>query len=184
MRLLNFPSPSMTETRLRTPPPRDRRASRSWAWFCGYCGTPYDKDAPPEPMARVCGKCSFGLLIEAPQPVAPDSREAFVIVDHDLRLQAVGWRAEKLLNVLESFVVGSDLTELLLPIDWEKNGGGVLTDAVFDAVGDGHMPVPAHLVVRGVTDPSLVLRARIGRCGPARAALIVLQQQPARPRPA
>jgi hypothetical protein len=174
----------MTEPRLQTPSQRARPASQSWTWFCGYCGTPHDKDEPPEPMARVCGKCSFGLLIEAPQPVAPDSREAFLIVDHELRLRAVGWRAEKLLNVQESFVVGNDLTELLVPIDCEENGGGVLTDAVFEAVGDGHMPVPAHLVVRGVANPGLLLRARIGRCGPARAALIVLQQQPARPRPA
>lgn len=182
MRLMNFPS--MTETRLQIPSQGARGASQSWTWFCGYCGIPHDKDEPPEPMARVCGKCSFGLLIEAPQPVAPDSREAFLIVDHELRLQAVGWRAEKLLDVQESFVVGNDLTELLVPIDCEENGGGVLTDAVFEAVDDGHMPVPAHLAVRGVANPGLLLRARIGRCGPARAALIALQQQPVRPRPA
>ena len=99
-------------------------------------------------------------------------------------MQAVGWRAEELLNVQESFVAGSELTDLLLPIDCETNGGGALTDAVFEAAGDGHMPVPAHLLVRGVAAPDLLLRARIGRCGPARAALIVLRQQARSPQPA
>ena len=128
-------------------------------------------------MTRVCGKCGFGLLIEAPGPVAPDAREAFIVVDHELRVQAVGRRAEDLLHVRESFVVGSELTDLLLPADSEQNGGGVLTDAVFAAASDGQMPVPAHIALRGVEDPGLLLRARIGRCGPARAALIVLERQ-------
>jgi hypothetical protein len=174
----------MSEARTQTSPSQTRRAPLKWTWFCGYCGTPHEKEEPPQPFARVCRKCGFGLLIEAPGPVAPDRREAFLVVDHELRLQAVGRRAEDLLNVCESVIVGSELTELLLPIDCEEAGAGTLTDAVFAAANEEHMPVPMHLALRGVSDPNLLIRARIGRCGPARAALMVLQRQAQAPRPA
>jgi hypothetical protein len=167
----------MTQARQQRSTRRARPAPLKWTWFCGYCGNPHDKEEPPQPLARVCGKCGFGLLIEAPGPVAPDPREAFLVVDHELRVQAVGRRAEDLLNVRENFVVGTELTELLLPIDSEKTGGGTLTDAVFAAASDEHMPVPVHLALRGVHDPNLVIRARIGRCGPAPAALLVLERR-------
>ncbi len=81
-------------------------------------------------------------------------------------------------------VVGSELTDLLLPIDSDAQGSGLLTDAVFGAAGSETMPVPAHLVLRATSSPALTLRARIGRCGPSLAALIVLERSPGRAFPA
>jgi hypothetical protein len=115
------------------------------------------------------------MLIEAPFPLAPSQDDAFIVVDHELLIQAVAQRAERLLAVRETFVVGCELTDLLLPIDSDANGWRQLTDAVFGAASGEPMPVPAHLGLRAAVDPALTLRARIGRCGPARAALIVLE---------
>jgi hypothetical protein len=126
-------------------------------------------------MARVCRSCGLGMLIEAPEPIAPGPQEAFVVIDHELRVQAVGHRAERLLNLRETDVVGSGLTDLLLPIDSETQGAGLLTDAVFAAASGEPVPIPEHLALRLTVHPALTLRARIGRCGPARAALILLE---------
>jgi PAS domain-containing protein len=146
-----------------------------WTWFCAYCGAARHKSEPPEPIARACRSCGVGILIEAPEPIAPGPQEAFLVIDHDLRVQAVALRAERLLNLRETDVVGSELTDLLLPIDSETQGSGLLTDAVFVAASGEPMPIPVHLALRLAAHPALTLRARIGRCGPARAALIVLE---------
>jgi PAS domain-containing protein len=156
----------------------------TWTWFCAYCGAPHHGEEPPSPMARVCRACGLGMLIEAPGPVSPGPRDAFLVVDHELRVQAVSRRAERLLSVRETVVVGSELTDLLLPIDSDAQGSGLLTDAAFGATGAERMPVPAHLVLRATTNPALILRARIGRCGPSLAALIVLAPSPSRAVPA
>jgi hypothetical protein len=129
-------------------------------------------------MARVCRSCGLGILIEAPVPVAPAPHDAFLVVEHELQVQAVSCRAEQLLSVHERSVVGAELTDLLLPIDCDAQGSGLLTDAAFSAAGAEPMPVPAHLVLRATSNPALTLRARIGRCGPSPAALIVLEPLP------
>jgi hypothetical protein len=98
-------------------------------------------------IERVCVSCGFGLLVEAPGPIAPSPDDAFLVVNHELVIQSVGRRAEQLLNVRESFVVGRELTELLLPIDCERDGAGALSDAVFDAASGDPMPVIARLVL-------------------------------------
>jgi hypothetical protein len=127
-------------------------------------------------MARVCMTCGLGMLIEAPFPIAPAQHDAFIVVDHELRIQAVARQAEPLLHVRETFVVGGGLTDLLLPIDSDTQGSGLLTDAVFEAASGEPMSVPAHLALYAAADRALMLRARIGRCGPSRAALIVLER--------
>jgi hypothetical protein len=156
----------------------------TWTWFCAYCGVPYHGEEPPSPMARVCRACGLGILIEAPAPVSPAPQDAFLVVDHELRVQALSCRAEELLDVRERSVVGSELTDLLLPIDADAQGSGLLTDAAFGAAGSEAMPVPAHLVLRSTRNPALTLRARIGRCGPSIAALIVLEPSPGSDAPA
>jgi hypothetical protein len=135
-------------------------------------------------MARACPTCGLGILIEAPVAVCPAPDDAFLVVDHDLQVQAVSCRAEQLLSVYERFVVGAELTDLLVPIDCDAQGSGLLTDAAFSAAGAEPMPVPAHLVLRPTANPALTLRARIGRCGPSPAALIVLEPSPGRAIPA
>ena len=155
-----------------------RRAAppEPWPWFCGYCGASHPGTDPPPMIERVCVSCGFGLLVEAPGPIAPSPDDAFLVVNHELVIQSVGRRAEQLLNVGESFVVGRELTELLLPIDCERDGAGALSDAVFDAASGDPMPVITRLVLCPAHQPGLRLRARIGRCGPPRAALLVLEQ--------
>ncbi len=81
---------------------------------------------------------------------------------HVLRGPASQGRAAcaDLLDVRQRFVVGSELTDLLLPIDSDAQGSGLLTDAVFGAAGSETMPVPAHLVLCATTSPAVTLRAR------------------------
>ena len=60
-----------------------------WRWFCGHCAAPAPNGAAPPPTARVCTSCGLGLLLEAREDVVPDSRDAFLVVDSRLLIQAM-----------------------------------------------------------------------------------------------
>ena len=88
------------------------RAELSQA-FCSHCGYP--------PMGRwrslthrVCMRCEMGMVLRAPPGLAPRFYEPFVIVDADLRLQAVSRRAEVILKVDEPAAVDVPLAEVLV----------------------------------------------------------------------
>lgn len=149
-----------------------------WVWFCGHCAAPAPGDGPPAPVARVCGSCGLGLMLEARSEIIPDDRDAFLVVDSALLIQGLSRHAEQLLAVNEEMAINRAVGELLVSADAETGGPGSLAGAVAEAVG-GDEPVISKFV-RPWNTFGVRMRARIGACGPPRAALIVLESSPSR----
>jgi PAS domain-containing protein len=136
--------------------------------FCGHCA------ARPEPGAgtRVCETCHLGLIISAPESLAPAANEAFLVVDGKLGICAVSRRAEKLLGAAETDVVNRQITEVLVPADAEAAGVESLVSLIVHAArGDGAV---RDLVVRPGGEWGIRWFTRVGPCGAPSAALIVL----------
>jgi hypothetical protein len=150
-----------------------------WAWFCGHCASPSPDGAPPAPNARVCTECGFGLLLEARSDVIPADKDAFLVIDGALLVQAMSHHAEKLLGVAEDAAVNRPVAELLVAADAEARGKASFAQAVADAAaGEGE---PLQAIVRPWNTFGVRMRARVAPCGPPRAALVVLDPTPARP---
>ncbi|MEA2179577.1 MAG: hypothetical protein QOG77_2874 [Solirubrobacteraceae bacterium] len=139
--------------------------------FCGHCGRPPEVTVA-EPASRVCRRCGLGLVLQAPKGVAPQAGEPFLVVDSRLEVCAVSRKAEDLLGVPETRAVNRKVTEFLTPAEAETSGPeDLLTQLVVAATSqeDAHT-----VVVRPVGEFGVRYRARIGPCGPPRAALVVL----------
>jgi hypothetical protein len=150
-----------------------------WEWFCGHCAAPSPGGQPPAPNARVCPDCGFGLLLEARTDAVPADKDAFLVVDSALLVQAMSVEAEKLLAVGEELAVNRPVVELLVSADAEARGRTSFAQAVADAAaGQGE---PLHAFVRPWNTFGVRMRARVAPCGPPRAALVVLDPSPARP---
>lgn len=144
-----------------------------WAWFCGRCAAPAPGGRPPMPTARVCPECGFGVLLEARADTLPTSRDAFLVIDSSLLVQAMSRSAETLLAVPEELAVSRSFTELLAPADAEARGAGELAVAIAEATLQDN--VVRHMLVRPWNVFGVRMRARIAPCGPPRAALLVLE---------
>jgi hypothetical protein len=155
------------------PSPEDTIESHSW--FCGYCGRGGPSVESPGPIDRLCSACGFGLVLETVSELAPSPADAFLVVDEHLSVQAISHQAEELLGVSERFVVRRPLTDLLMPADADPQAATKLVAAVAEASSGVAGARPSHLLLRPVNAPGMRLRARIGRCGPPLAALIVLE---------
>jgi hypothetical protein len=149
--------------------------SVEWSWFCGHCAAPSPDGQAPAPAARVCRSCSLGLLLEAPSDVIPTSRDAFLVVDSALLVQAMSRKAEVLLDRSEEVAVRRPVRELLVPAEAEAESSGAFAQAIADAIGGGEQPASAF--VRPWNTFGVRIRARIAPCGPPRAALLVLDAQ-------
>jgi PAS domain-containing protein len=149
-----------------------------FTWFCGHCAAPVKGDHPPAPIARVCRACGLGVMLETRADVAPSQRDAFLVIDSSLLVQAMSWRAERLLGVTEDSAVNRPVMQLLVPADAEAGRPARFADALVQAAAGADEPVNA--VVRPWNTFGVRLRARVASCGPPRAALVVLAQQ-ARP---
>ena len=90
-----------------------------FTWFCGHCAAPARGDQPPAPMARVCRSCGLGVMLETRRDIAPSHRDAFLVIDSSLLVQAMSWRAETLLGVTEDSAVNRPVMQLLVPADAE-----------------------------------------------------------------
>jgi hypothetical protein len=148
-----------------------------WKWFCGHCATATPNGDPPPPNARVCPSCSLGLLLETRSDVVPSSKDAFLVVDSALLIQAVSRRAETILAISEATTVNRPLVELLVPADAEAAGPSRLAMAVTAAMQSDD---PVDTFVRPWNTFGVRMRATVAPCGPPRAALVVLDG--ARPR--
>ena len=148
--------------------------SVSWLWFCGHCAAPSPGGAPPPPTARVCGACGLGLLLEAREDAVPSNRDAFLVVDSALLVQAMSREAQSLLDVTEEMAIDKPVAELLVPADAETQGRTGFAAAIVDAA-DGHEPEPSRSFVRPWNTFGVRMRAKIAGCGPPRAALVVLE---------
>lgn len=148
-------------------------ATETWRWFCGHCAAPSPNGAAPTPTARVCASCGLGLLLEAREDAVPDSRDAFLVVDSRMLVQAMSREAQTLLGVTEEDAVNRPVADLLVPADAEAQGRTGFASAIVQAAG-GDDPDTARAFVRPWNTFGVRMRARIATCGPPRAALIVL----------
>jgi hypothetical protein len=144
-----------------------------WSWFCGHCAAPAPADEPPAPTSRVCRSCGLGLLLETRREVVPCERDAFLVIDTALLVQAMSRRAQTLLAVCEEEAVNRPVAELLVPADAEVHGPASFAGAIAEAARGADEPVSA--TVRPWNTFGVRMRARIAPCGPPRATLIVLQ---------
>jgi PAS domain-containing protein len=139
--------------------------------FCGHCGRAAVTDIA-QPASRVCGRCELGLLIGAPPQLAPAPSDPFLLVDSTLSVCGVSALAEELLGVPETEAVNRHFNELLVPADAEASSPGDLVNLLMHAArGDGEVH---DVVVRPTAEFGIRYWARIGPCGPPRAALVVL----------
>lgn len=154
----------------------------TWLWFCGHCAAPSPSGSAPPPNARVCSSCGLGLLLEARQDVVPDARDAFLVVDSALLVQAMSREAQSLLGVTEELGINKPVSELLVPADAEAQGPTGFAAAIAEAA-DGEALELTRSFVRPWNTFGVRMRARIATCGPPRAALIVLEsgRPPERP---
>jgi len=129
-------------------------------------------------MARVCRSCGLGVMLETQRDIAPTSRDAFLVVDSSLLVQAMSRRAEALLGVTEDASVNRPVVQLLVPADAEAGRPARFAAALAEAASGADEPVAAF--VRPWNTFGVRLRARVASCGPPRAALVVLEDHQAR----
>jgi hypothetical protein len=138
-----------------------------WVPFCSSCGRPPDEE--PGPFTRVCEACGMGLILRAPAGVAPQPTDAFLVAEATLAVGAVSSEAERFLDVVESHAVHRPVAELIEAADAEAPGESLAAAIMWAARGHG----ARELVVRPAHTFGVRCRARIGPCGPPRAAVIV-----------
>ncbi|HET9105332.1 MAG TPA: PAS domain-containing protein [Solirubrobacteraceae bacterium] len=129
---------------------------------------------------RVCPSCGLGLLLEAREDAVPGDRDAFLVVDAALRVQAMSREAQRFLGMTEQDAVDTPIAELLVPADAESQGPTGFA-AVIASAADGQDPATSRRTVRPWNTFGVRMRARIATCGPPRAALIVLEDSAPRP---
>lgn len=122
----------------------------------------------------MCTSCGLGLLLEAREDAVPDPKDAFLVVDSQLLIQAMSREAQSLLGVTEEMSINKPVAELLVPADAEAQGRTGFAAAIADAA-DGEDAETARSFVRPWNTFGVRLRARIATCGPPRAALVVLE---------
>jgi hypothetical protein len=142
------------------------------AWFCGNCAAPAPQGKPPPVDSRVCESCGLGVLLEARSDVRPSAQDAFLVVDATLAVQALSHRAECLLDVSEEQAINRPVGELLVAADTEDVARRELSRVIIQAATGAE--APAHVYVRPWNTFGVRMRARVGACGPPRAALLVL----------
>ncbi|MEY2535799.1 MAG: hypothetical protein QOF29_3709 [bacterium] len=139
--------------------------------FCGHCGHAAVTDIA-QPASRVCGRCELGLLIGAPPELAPAPSDPFLLVDTALSVCGISALAEEILGISETKAVNRHINEFLVPADAEVSGPGDLVNLLVHAArGAGEVH---DVVLRPSDEFGIRYWARIGPCGPPRAALLVL----------
>jgi hypothetical protein len=144
----------------------------TWAWFCGHCAAPAPSGHPPAPDARVCRSCGLGLLLETRRDVLPSNKDAFLVADGALLVQAVSCKAERLLGVTEALAVNRPLSHLLVPADAEAQAPAEFAAMIASTVTADET---VESIVRPWNTFGVRMRVRVARCGPPRAALLVFQ---------
>jgi hypothetical protein len=114
-------------------------------------------------------------MLESGADCAPEAGAAFLVLDSALSVCAVSAAAERLLVTRETDAVNRHVTQLIVPADAEAQGPANLAAAVtWAARGD---ETTRRVVVRPANTFGVRLSARIGTCGPPRAALLVFDQR-------
>jgi hypothetical protein len=148
-------------------PGTDHGDRQRWPAFCSSCGRA--PEGEPTPFSRVCEACGMGLILRAPPGVAPGPTDAFLVVEATLAVGAVSSEAERFLDVAESHAIHRPVAELIEAADAEAPGESLAAAIMWAARGDGIR----ELEVRPAHTFGVRCRARIGPCGPPRAAVLV-----------
>src|ERR1700751_4758110 len=114
-----------------------------FTWFCGHCAAPARGDQPPAPMARVCRSCGLGVMLETRRDIAPSHRDAFLVIDSSLLVQAMSWRAETVLGVTEDSPVTRPLPQPLMPAAAEAGRRARFAAALAEAAAGPDEPLSA-----------------------------------------
>jgi hypothetical protein len=139
--------------------------------FCGHCGAMPDQGGA-DVATRVCDRCSLGLLIAAPADAVPAADAPFLLVDSSLSVCGVSRSAERALGVGETEATNRHVTELLVPADCEGAGPESLVNLLLHAArGEGEVH---KVVLRPTREFGIRFWAKIGPCGPPRAAVVTL----------
>ena len=67
-----------------------------FTWFCGHCAAPSPYGVAPPPTGRVCPSCGLGILLETRSDVVPSGKDAFLVVDTRLLVQAMSRRVSSM----------------------------------------------------------------------------------------
>jgi hypothetical protein len=161
----------VTDPRTRRLFPREA-VVRPSVLFCGHCGRAPAETPPTVPESRVCRRCGMGLMLRAPADAAPSVSDPFLVVNGALTVCGMSREAERLLDVEETVAVNRHVGEFLAPADAEAPTGENLAALLSWAVR-GDAP-PRSVCVRPANVFGVRYWARIGACGPPRAALVVL----------
>jgi hypothetical protein len=141
--------------------------------FCSHCGARPGPDTAAWGDSRVCPSCGLGLMLQTSADLAPEQGGAFVVLDSSMCVCAVSDEAERVLATSETDAVNRHVTELLAPADAETQDANNLAVAItWAARGDGEV---RQVTVRPTNVFGVRLKARIGSCGPPRAALLVFE---------
>lgn len=140
--------------------------------FCGHCGMPPHEGVAAQIGSRVCARCGMGLMLDAAPEVAPTPADAFMVVDSRMSVSALSRRCERLLEIVEPEAVGRHLNEFLAPADTDVPAAqSFYAQVLLAATGDAE---PTTLAVRLAQEFGIRYWARVGACGPSRAALLLL----------
>jgi hypothetical protein len=123
----------------------------------------------------VCTSCGLGLLLEAREDAIPTPRDAFLVIDSALLVQAMSREAQSLLGMTEEMAVNRPVANLLVPADAETHRGSDFAAVIVEAA-EGDYAESTYKFVRPWNTFGVRMRARISTCGPPRAALIVLER--------
>ena len=130
-------------------------------------------EADIQPASRVCARCGLGLLVSAPPTPRRRPQDPFLLVDGQLSICAVSRLAEQLL--LTSRDRGGQLAHRRPARagrrrDRRRRSRWSTCSCTRPAgAGETH-----HVVLRPAKEFGIRFWARIGPCGPPRAALVVL----------
>jgi hypothetical protein len=139
--------------------------------FCRHCGAVPDRPAP-QLASRVCDRCSLGMVVAAPADAVPAPDAPFLLVDSSLMVCSVSRMAEPVLGVGATDAVDRPLTDLLVPADCEASGPESLINLVVHAArGEGDVQ---PVVLRPTSEFGIRFWAKVGPCGPPRAAVVTL----------
>jgi hypothetical protein len=153
-----------------------RTAAPDRRTFCGYCGRrPAESAAKPGGASRVCLSCGLGLLLTADAGLTPEPRDAFLVVDAGLTVRALSKGAEELFELAETDVVDQPLENVLVAADSSGDARARL-HATLSGAARGPLTAgePSAAVVQPARSFGVRWAARIGRCEPGQAALVVL----------
>ncbi len=140
--------------------------------FCGHCGASPAEGAAAHIGSRVCGRCGMGLVLEAAPDVAPTPADAFMVVDSRMSVSALSRRCERLLEVAEPDAVGRHLNEFIAPADTDVPAAQSFYALVLLAATGG--AETKTVIVRPTGEFGIRYWARVARCGPSGAALVLL----------